>query len=71
MNNTAFNHDLYTKISVLPDSLKTELLDYLEFLMTKHQVKKTKKHPKAGCMKGTFKMSDDFNEPLEDFKDYM
>ena len=26
----------------------------------------------AGCMKGSFgEMSDDFNEPLDDFKDYM
>ena len=31
-----------------------------------------KKHPYAGCMKGIFtNMSDDFNEPLEDFKEYM
>jgi len=31
-----------------------------------------KKHPHAGCMKGVFTyMSDDFNEPLEDFKEYM
>jgi hypothetical protein len=30
------------------------------------------KHPYAGCMSGTFgQMSDDFNEPLDDFKDYM
>jgi hypothetical protein len=29
-------------------------------------------HPYAGCMKGTvLYMSDDFNEPLDDFKDYM
>ena len=31
-----------------------------------------RKHPYAGCMKGTFgEMNDDFNEPLDDFKDYM
>ena len=24
-----------------------------------------------GCAKGQFKMADDFDEPLEDFKDYM
>jgi len=31
-----------------------------------------RKHPHAGCMKGVFTyMSDDFNEPLEDFKEYM
>ena len=31
-------------------------------------------HKKArvfGCAKGQFKMADDFDEPLEDFKDYM
>ena len=30
-----------------------------------------KKTPKLGCMKGKIWMSDDFNEPLEDFKEYM
>jgi len=24
-----------------------------------------------GCMRGKFKMADDFNEPLEDFEEYM
>jgi hypothetical protein len=24
-----------------------------------------------GCAKGQFKMADDFDDPLEDFKDYM
>lgn len=27
--------------------------------------------PKAGFLKGTFVMSDDFDAPLEDFKEYM
>ena len=36
------------------------------------QGNRAKKHPRAGCMKGVFTyMSDDFNEPLEDFKEYM
>jgi hypothetical protein len=43
----------------------------MEFLIQKHQSNKKKTHPKAGCMKGTFKMSDDFNEPIDDFKEYM
>ena len=30
-----------------------------------------KKVPVFGCAKGQFWMADDFNEPLEDFKDYM
>jgi hypothetical protein len=30
-----------------------------------------KKERGFGCLKGQIKMSDDFDEPLEDFKDYM
>ena len=30
-----------------------------------------KKVPVFGCAKGQFWMADDFNEPLDDFKDYM
>ena len=30
-----------------------------------------KKVPVFGCAKGQFKMADDFDAPLEDFKDYM
>ena len=67
MTNTA----LYTKISSLPKSIQDEVSDFVEFLIQKQTPKKARIHPKAGCMKGVFKMSADFNEPLEDFKDYM
>jgi hypothetical protein len=30
-----------------------------------------KKVPVFGCAKGQFRMADDFDEPLEDFADYM
>ena len=56
------------------EPLKQELLFYLEYLLTKQNAKPTealKKIPKFGCAKGTFKMADDFDEPLEDFADYM
>ncbi|MDP2889126.1 MAG: DUF2281 domain-containing protein [Bacteroidota bacterium] len=43
----------------------------MEFLIQKHKPLGSKIHPKAGCMKGTFQMSPDFNEPLDDFKEYM
>jgi hypothetical protein len=33
--------------------------------------KPTKSVPVFGCLKGQIKISDDFDEPLEDFKDYM
>ena len=29
------------------------------------------KTPKPGCMKGKIWMAEDFNEPLDDFKEYM
>ena len=67
MTNTA----LYTRISSLPKSLQDEVSDFMEFIIHKHKPKKSKVHPKAGCMKGIFKMSSDFNEPLDDFNEYM
>jgi hypothetical protein len=55
------------------EQLKQELLSFLDYLLIKQNVdeKPTKRIPKFGCAKGTFKMSDDFDEPLEDFKEYM
>jgi hypothetical protein len=35
------------------------------------EVKTDKKTPVFGCAKGQFKMADDFDAPLNDFKDYM
>ena len=62
---------LYTKINALPGNLKMEVVDYMEYLMQKHHVKEKEKHPQPGCMKGTFIMHDDFDTPLDDFKEYM
>jgi hypothetical protein len=56
---------LYTQILNLPDSEKNKLLDYLGSLLKSGKSKKKKVHPKAGCMKGTFVMQSDFDEPLE------
>ena len=62
---------LERKVMQLPFEARQEVSDYLDFLLLKYQDKKPVK-PYAGCMKGTvIWMSDDFNEPLEDFKDYM
>jgi hypothetical protein len=60
------------KIHSLPDSIKGEIIDFIEFLIQKYRpAKKEKIIPQYGSLKGTFKMADDFDEPLEDFKDYM
>lgn len=70
----------------LPDILKQELNAFLEYLVFKYQIENKKAipgkggnkkslakkaAPKAGFLKGTFVMSPDFDEPLEDFKEYM
>ena len=59
---------LFSKFSSLPQNLKVEVIDYIEFLEKNYNT--VKPHPKAGCMKGTFKMADDFDEPLGDFKEF-
>lgn len=60
------------KIDSLPESLKQEILDFIEFVALKYRkTHKNKKIPQYGSLKGTFVMSDDFDEPLDDFKDYM
>jgi len=40
----------------------------IPFSILTGQIKKT---PQPGCMKGKIWMSDDFDEPLEDFSEYM
>ena len=67
---------ILNKIAMLPESMKDELEKILDDLLErskeeKQTVELKKKHPKAGFLKGTFKMSDDFDEPLEGFKEYM
>ncbi len=66
------NRVLYSKMQMLQsDDLRNDLLLYIEFLLTKQKEKSTKRIPVFGSAKGTFKMSADFDEPLDDFKEYM
>ncbi|MFM9948359.1 MAG: DUF2281 domain-containing protein [Saprospiraceae bacterium] len=72
---------LYSKIELLPEHLKKQVLDYIEFLLSREgkgqllqQQPETpgfKAKPGFGGAKGMFVMSPDFDEPLEDFKEYM
>ncbi|MFP3043193.1 DUF2281 domain-containing protein [Treponema primitia] len=64
---------LYQNVQRLPVSLQQEVSDFVGFLLAKYPTSagQSDRKPRAGCMKGTFTMmSDDFNAPLEDFKDY-
>jgi hypothetical protein len=67
---------LHNKINQLPPEFQDELLNYAEFLLqkSKNEIKKTKidnNKREFGCGKGMFVMSSDFDEPLNDFKEYM
>ena len=65
---------LQSKINLLQsDELKRDLLLFVDFLLTKQSENSTEKKRMRvfGSAKGTFKMSDDFNEPLDDFSEYM
>jgi Protein of unknown function (DUF2281) len=59
------------KLSQLSEDLKVEVLHYVDFLLTKFEKKSVNVKRKAGSAKGMIFMSDDFDEPLEDFKDYI
>ncbi|MEG5160444.1 DUF2281 domain-containing protein [Microcoleus sp. AT3-A2] len=75
---TMIQQAILEKLAELPESLQTEVLHYIEFLIEKQaknstQEKPTKKRRVAGTMKGIFvlPLPDDFDEPLEDMKEYM
>jgi hypothetical protein len=56
----------------MPENLKQEVLDFVGYLLTKHQnFYQTPKVPKFGSAKGKYVLHPNFDEPLDDFKDYM
>ena len=64
--------DIYIKLATLPEDMKREVDDFVDFLRSKSVTQeKAKKQRKAGLAKGLIQMKDDFEEPLDDFKDYM
>lgn len=62
---------LYSEIASLPSELKQEVSDFVAFLKQKSKTKKVIDKRVFGYAKGAFEMSDDFDEPLDDFKEYM
>lgn len=61
---------LNKKIDQLPENLIVELNDFVDYLLKKSKNTQKKKARKAGFLKGTFKLTDKFDELLEDFKEY-
>ena len=62
---------LYTKISSLPNDIKSEVNDFIDFLLQKRKKEIENRKPKFGCAKGQIYISPDFDEPLDDFKEYV
>lgn len=64
------------EIQLLPEFAQMEVLDFLLFVKSKY-VENTSlqngdvKRPTFGCGSVKVTLSKDFDEPLEDFKDYM
>ena len=65
------NITLYSKLASLPDDLKAEVSDFIDFLATRCRNSKEKKKPKFGSGKGMFVMKLGFDEPLDDLKEFM
>jgi Protein of unknown function (DUF2281) len=68
--------ELIETLDKLPLSLQSEILNYAKYLATQYAQPLSsaippQKYRQAGTMKGMFHMADDFDEPLEDLKDYM
>jgi hypothetical protein len=64
---------LYTKISSLPNNLKLEVIDFVDFLSSKKKnvENSMKKKRVFGYAKDSIFIKSEFDEPLEDFKEYM
>ncbi|WP_421944873.1 DUF2281 domain-containing protein [Pedobacter sp.] len=78
---TAATKNIIDKLETLPKSMVNEVEDFIDFLKAKHAKQPEKsinqddlvEEPKGlyGAAKGLFIIPKDFNEPLEDLKDYM
>ncbi|MCB0758458.1 MAG: DUF2281 domain-containing protein [Flavobacteriales bacterium] len=66
------NADLFVKIESLPSELKKEVEEFIEAILKRRRIRSPKKKVLPfGKYKGMIKMSEDFDAPLDDFKEYM
>jgi hypothetical protein len=65
---------ILTQYEQLPDIYKQEANDFIEFLSNKANINieenKSLKRNVFGSLKGKIKMSDDFDAPIAEFKEY-
>lgn len=65
------NTSLKLEINSLPKTLREEVADFVEFLKQKSKTKSKLKTREFGFAKGKIKLSSDFDQPLDEFKNYM
>jgi len=79
---TTATKNIIHKLETLPESMVNEVEDFIDFLKAKHsksfpKSESEKTHvveePKSlyGAAKGLFIIPKDFNDPIDDLKDYM
>ncbi|QXU40395.1 DUF2281 domain-containing protein [Pedobacter sp. D749] len=79
---TTATKNIIHKLETLPESMVNEVEDFIDFLKAKHsksfpksENEKTNifEEPKSlyGAAKGLFIIPKDFNDPIDDLKDYM
>jgi hypothetical protein len=64
--------DEYIQLSSLPEDVRKQVLDFIDLLMKRREDKPKEPQPKKrpiGMFKGKIRMADDFDAPLDDFKD--
>ena len=61
------------KIKMIPLAYQQEVEDFIDFILQKkvNLQNPSNNKRKLGLLKGKMKMSDDFNAPLDDFKEFM
>ena len=65
------NTSLRMEINTMPKALRDEVSDFVAFLKKKSKPKAKLKAREYGFAKGKIKLSADFDEPLDEFKNYM
>lgn len=67
--------ELEKQFKRLPEPAKQEVVDFIQFLEKRYgasqEAKGSNKQSNFGSAAGLIEMSDDFDEPLDDFKAYM
>jgi hypothetical protein len=69
--NQIYHLPVSERMLIVERTVRSIRRDEKELLSSSQEKERPAKKPVFGCAKGCFQMADDFNAPLEDFKEYM